>query len=242
MTVRAGMTQKCVNPNNMKTLSIIIPAYNEEKTIGTVLEKVITAPLGGWERDIIVVNDGSQDKTEHALAPYKNEITYISHEKNRGKGAAIRSALPHVRGDAVLIQDADLEYHLEDIPALLSKLEHARVHAVYGSRNIHPERRGYRHYVLGAQILTTLVNLCFGSKLTDSYTCYKLIRTPALKELNLKSNGFEYEMEVTAQLLKRGYTIKEVPIRYSPRSFKDGKKIRTRDGVKGIITLLKSLR
>ncbi len=224
----------------MNTLSIIIPAYNEEKTIGDVLEKVSALALSDWDKQIIVVNDGSHDKTEEAVAPFRDSLTYLRHPINLGKGAAIRSALAHIRGDAVLIQDADLEYHLEDIPDLLAALSDERVHAVYGSRSLIARQDGYRHYVLGAWFLTKLVNLCFRSRLTDVYTCYKLVRTPVFLSLDLKSRGFEYEMEVTARLLSRGHHIKEVPIRYAPRSFSEGKKIRARDGITGIKTLVKN--
>lgn len=223
----------------MQTLSIIIPAYNEEKTIGGVLQGLADLSLPGWEKQIIVINDGSHDKTEQALAPFFDSILYLRHPFNRGKGAAIRTAAQHVAGDAVLIQDADLEYHPEDIPALLSALSDERVHAVYGSRPLRIRNSSYPHYVLGGRFLTALVNVCFGSRLTDVYTCYKLLRTNAFNELSFQSYGFEYEMEVTVCLLKRRYVIAEVPIRYAPRGFHEGKKIRARDGLCAIATLVK---
>ncbi|MBI4120203.1 MAG: glycosyltransferase family 2 protein [Parcubacteria group bacterium] len=225
-------------------LSILIPAFNEEKTIEAVLEKVAAQDFGGWSKEIIVVDDGSTDsskiKIQNSKLQFKiQNLRLIVHDKNRGKGAAIRTGVKEADGDAVIVQDADLEYDPADIKRLLDELDHG-ASVVFGSRELQPERRGYWHDVLGVRFLTWLVNLFFGSKLTDVYTCYKLFRAEVIKGINIESRGFELEMELTVKTLKMGYRIKEVPIHYYPRKFSEGKKIRAQDGLKGIWTLLKN--
>lgn len=221
-------------------LSIIVPAYNEERTIARVLARLLALPFSKGAFEIIVVNDGSTDLTEKMLQPYLPHLTYLSHTHNRGKGAALRAGLARAQGTYAIAQDADAEYAPKEISALLVKLQnHQDVDAVYGSRNLAPTGRGYRHYVLGAWFLTKCVNLAFRTHLTDIYTCYKLMRTELFRSLNLVSNGFEIEMEITARLLKHNKKIIEVPISYTPRPFKEGKKIRPRDGILGLVTLLR---
>lgn len=222
----------------MKKLSIIIPAYNEEKTIASVLDKVLEQNYGQWEKEIIVVNDCSRDKTDEVITPYLSKIKYIKHNKNSGKGSAIKTGLSQSAGEAFIVQDADLEYDPADIKLLLEKFD-SGFEIVYGSRNLHPERRGYSHYVLGSKILDLLVNIFFLTNLTDVYTCYKLFRTDILRKIGIVSSGFEMEMELTAKALRMGYKIVEVPIHYYPRKFSEGKKIRAKDGLKGIWTLIK---
>ncbi len=220
-------------------LSIIVPAYNEEKTIARVLMRLIALPFPKGALEIIVVNDGSTDGTEKVLAPFLPHIMYLSHTQNRGKGAALRAGLARATSEYAIVQDADAEYAPEEIPALLAAFQRRPdADALYGSRNISPTGRGYAHYVLGAWILTKCVNLVFRTHLTDTYTCYKLMRTELFRSLNLTSNGFEIEMEITARLLKRKKKIIEAPISYAPRAFKEGKKIRPRDGIRGLATLL----
>lgn len=214
-------------------LTIIIPAYNEAATIEGVLEKVAAAPTDGWQKEILIIDDGSEQPVKIKNFPI------MRHEKNLGKGAAIKTGLKNAVGDYVLIQDADLEYNPNDYQNLLSALSE-KTPVVYGSRNMGNTNRGYPHYVLGAKILTGFTNLLFGSKLTDVYTCYKLIPTSLMKSLNIQSDGFEMEAEITSKILKRGIAIKEIPISYNPRKFKEGKKIRFKDGLVGLWTILKS--
>ncbi|TSA45923.1 glycosyltransferase family 2 protein, partial [bacterium] len=168
-------------------------------------------------------------------------LQLISHEKNQGKGAAIQTGLKNATGDAVIIQDADLEYDPNDIKLLILEMQRdPDLAAVYGSRNLKPKRRGYSFFILGVYVLTQLVNILYRSKLTDVYTCYKLIRTPVFKSLGISSSGFEFEMEVTVKMLQRKLAIAEVPISYNPRKFEEGKKIRFLDGLIGLWVLFKN--
>lgn len=220
-------------------LSIIIPVYNEKRTIEEVLKRVEQASTLNYEKEIIVVDDCSSDGTSDILEKLKKKFNFVlvRHDKNYGKGKAIKTGLKKVTGNFVLIQDADLEYDPNDYENLL-KLADKRV-VVFGSRNINPTGKGYPHYVLGVKILTFLFNLLFKSKLTDIYTCYKLFPANLIKSIPFESSGFEFEAEISARILKRGYQIKEVPIRYYPRKFKEGKKIRPSDGLKGLWTIIK---
>lgn len=248
----------------MKKLSIIIPVFNEEKTVKEVLQRVIQAPVLDYKKEIIVVDDGSTDRTKETLQELKQRIDFIflEHLKNLGKGSAIKTALEKVTGDLVLIQDADLEYSPNDYQKLLEAFEHENA-VIYGSRNIRPEKRGCFYCVLGVKFLTSLTNFLFNSRLTDIYTCYKLIPAPLLKSLELKSSRFEIDTEITVKLLKKRHKrtsalvfqtrapylfrnfknseiIKEVAISYFPRSYQEGKKIRIKDGLISIWTILKN--
>ena len=224
-------------------LSVIIPVLNEEKTIAQVIERVSAQDLSGWEKEIIVVDDGSTDGTAEVIANLSSLIAnlrLITHPTNQGKGAAIKTGLNAATGDAVIIQDADLEYSPAEFPALLAELAaHPEAAAIFGSRNLKPKRHGYTHYVWGVAVLTFINNLLYGSRLTDTYTCYKLFRAPVIKSLDLESRGFEFEAEVTCKLLRGGHQIREIPIDYFPRSFAEGKKIRFKDALKGVWTILK---
>lgn len=221
-------------------LSIIVPVYNEEKTVAKILRELCALSIPKYQKEIIVVNDGSTDGTKNAIAPFFQKIVYREHTKNLGKGSAIRTGLSFAKGELITIQDADLEYLPNEICGLVQALEsHPEWSAVYGSRNLAPTVRGYGIYILGVWFLTKLVNLFFGATLTDVYTCHKLIRIDALRSIQLNSNGFEIEMEITARLLKNGKQIGEIPISYHPRTKEEGKKIRPKDGLRGLLALLK---
>lgn len=224
----------------MKKLSIIIPVLNEENTLKEILEQVSQASVLDYEKEIIIVNDGSTDKTAEILENFKDKynLTILTHKKNRGKGRALRTGFKAVTGQVVVIQDADLEYNPNDYQNLLTVFEENNS-TVYGSRNINPDRKGYSHFVIGVWFLTKVNNLLFNSKLTDTYTCYKLFPTELIKSIDLKSNGFEIEAEVTAKILRGNNIIKETAIRYNPRKFKEGKKIKIIDGLKGLWTIVK---
>ena len=221
-------------------LSIIVPVFNEKKTIAKILQKVHEQDLNDWEKEIIVVDDGSSDGTEEILIKLKERFYFILlwHSKNLGKGAAIKTALKYTTGDFVLIQDADLEYDPNDYQNLLNALG-KNSPVIYGSRNLGSAKRGYFLYFLGGRLLTAFLNIMFGSSLTDINTGYKLFQTDIIKNINLETDGFEFCEEVTAKILKSGYHIKEVPIHYYPRKFSQGKKLRFRDGLIGFWTIIK---
>jgi len=217
----------------MKILSIIIPVYNEEATIARAVRSVLSVELGDWKKEIIVVDDGSTDKSQVKLHQFESKIKVIKHKRNRGKGAALRTGFGHATGRVVVVQDADLEYDPNEWRRMLKRY-HPRIRPViYGSRNLRPRRRGYWHYYLGAKVLDVTTNILFKCRLTDTYTCYKMINKKIIDSLKLTANGFEIEAEITSKILKRGIKIKEVPIDYHPRHFKEGKKIRLKDAYKG---------
>jgi len=221
-------------------LSIIIPTFNEKTTIEEILKRVIRAPVLDYQKEIIIVDDGSTDGTTDILKNLREELDfiYIKHPKNSGKGAAIKTALKEVTGDLALIQDADLEYNPDDYQNLLEAFNQSGS-VVYGSRNINPQKKSYFHYFLGVKFLTFLTNLLFKAKLTDVYTCYKLFPASLIKSIPLNSQGFEFEAEITTKILKRGVKIKEIPIDYQPRKFSQGKKIHFQDGLFGLGTIIK---
>jgi dolichol-phosphate mannosyltransferase len=227
----------------MKKLSIIIPVYNEMQTVEELIKRVISTSIDNYKKEIIVVNDGSTDKTGEILKDLasKYKFVLISHKENFGKGAAIRTGLKKVRGDYVLIQDADLEYNPEDYEKLLSVLSEGSCDVVYGSRNLDSSlsKRGYTIYYLGGRFLTSFMNLIVGTRLTDINTCYKLFPVKIFRELDIQSRGFEFCEEVTVKTHMLGYNIKEVPIRYNPRKFSEGKKIRFWNAIVSLWTIIK---
>jgi glycosyltransferase involved in cell wall biosynthesis len=223
-------------------LSIIIPCFNEEKTISEVLKRIDGADLGSTEKEIIIVNDGSTDGSRQALENLKEKYKFIllNHKNNLGKGQAIRTALRYVSGDYVIIQDADLEYNPADYKKLLECALNNNAKVVYGSRRLN-HKGGYSHlsFYLGGIFLTWLVNILYGIKITDEATGYKLFKTEIIKNIKLGCKGFEFCPEITAKIAKKGIKICEVPIIYFPRSEKDGKKIKWQDGFKAVWVLIK---
>ena len=224
-------------------LSVIVPVYNEAATVAQIIEQVLKVELGDVEKEIIVVNDGSTDGTgavlDSLVAHRPNPLKIVHHEQNRGKGAAVRTALEHVTGNIVITQDADLEYDPQEYPALLAPFEDPAVQVVYGSRNLHGNPRSSWSFYWGGRLLSWIANLLYGSHITDEPTGYKALRADLLRSLDLQSDGFEFCPEVTGKVLRRGIEIHEVPISYRPRSFDEGKKINWRDGLRAIWTLLK---
>ena len=225
-------------PEPYKLLSIIIPVYNEQSTIAEIIEKVsrVTLPI---KTEIIVIDDGSTDGTARALELSREKVT-INYRTpvNIGKGAAVRIGLTMVKGDIILIQDADLELDPNEFCELIRPILDGKTSVVYGSRflksNTVPFVRRLANYAL-----TRTTNLLYGTKLTDMETAYKVFTREAAAKLKLEANRFEIEPEITAQLAMLGYTILEVPITYRPRTILEGKKITWKDGVKALWTLLK---
>ncbi len=233
-------------------LSIIIPFYNESATLRQLLDKVLAVPLDGVVKEILCVNDGSRDGSLEIAQEFArlnpNEVQLISFTKNGGKGRAVIAGLKQATGDILIVQDADLEYEPEDFRTILKMYDDPRVCVVFGSRILGAQRlqgngavprHSYERYYWGGRFVTIVANLLFAAHLTDEPTCYKSLRREVLQELDLQSSGFEFCPEITAKLLRRGHRIVEVPIRYYPRSFEQGKKIRYTDGLKAIWTLLK---
>lgn len=223
----------------MKT-TVLIAVYNEERYIGQLLERVRARPE---PTEIVIVDDGSGDGTPalleqaRALDP-RVRVHTLPH--NRGKGAAVREGIALATGDIVIIQDADLEYSPEDYPLLTAPFVEPSVKVVYGSRRLRKENKfSYLSFAAGGIFLTLLTNVLYLSDITDEPTGYKVFRTDVLKALKLTSAGFEFCPEVTAKILRQGIKILEVPITYSPRTLAEGKKIRFRDGLIAIWTLLK---
>ncbi len=219
-------------------LSILIPVYNEAATVDAVLRDVRRhAP----DAELVVVDDGSNDGTQSLLARLASELGFqlVRHARNQGKGAAIRSALAAARGEVALIQDADLEYDPGDYAQLLAPLRKGRSQVVYGSRFLGPHRASYFWHRLGNWVITTLVNLLFNASLTDVETGFKAFRRELVQGIPLRARSFEFEVEVTCKLLRRGHAIFEVPISYYGRSYAEGKKITWRDGVTALWWILR---
>jgi dolichol-phosphate mannosyltransferase len=219
----------------MTMLSVIIPAYNEEKTIAELLAKVKSVKL---EMEIIVVDDGSTDKTGEILKSIDG-IKVIT-KQNGGKGSAIREGIAAVTGEIVVIQDADLEYDPQDFIPMLDTMKRAKADVVYGSRLLHENYKvSYQRYFWGGKLVTLIANILFGISISDEPTCYKMLKTDLLKSLNLQCSRFEFCPEVTAKIARRKIKIVEIPINYYPRSIEEGKKINAFDGIEAIWTLLK---
>lgn len=226
--------------NPFKKLSIVIPAYNEEKTIAEIISRVNKVEVG-LEKEIIVVDDGSTDGTAELLKQLANEkLKVIFHEKNAGKGAALQTGFSRATGDIVLVQDADLEYDPKEYPRLLEPILDGRADVVYGSRFLGGPHRVllFWHYA-GNRFLTTLCNLCANLNLTDMETGYKVFRREVLEKIRLKSKRFGFEPEITVKVGKLGCRVYEVPIAYSGRDYSEGKKITWKDGIAAIFHILR---
>jgi len=221
----------------MFKLSVIIPAFNEARTIKEVLKKVEESPI---DKEIIIVDDFSSDGTRDILRNLGDKYKIIYHEKNKGKGAAIKSGFKEATGDIIIIQDADLEYNPEEYGNLLKPILDGETKVVYGSRflnRLHMPR--YKLFYLGNKFLSFLLSILYGQKISDMETCYKVFKREVVKNIIIKSNRFNFEPEITAKIIKAGYKIKEVPVSYKSRSFEEGKKIHWKDGVSAIYTLVK---
>lgn len=222
-------------------LSVLIPVYNEAETIAEIL-RCVRAVDTGLQLEIIVVDDGSTDGTREILhrEASADDIRVIYHETNRGKGAAVRTALQHANGDIILVQDADLEYDPREYPDLLKPILEDRSQVVYGSRfRGGPHKAMFFWHMVGNKFLTLVTNILYNTILSDMETCYKVFTREVADKLRLKSPRWGFDPEITAQILKRGYRIYEVPISYTGREFYEGKKISWRDGLVVLWTLFK---
>jgi glycosyltransferase involved in cell wall biosynthesis len=222
-------------------LSVLVPAYNEAPTIEGLLGRIAAIPI---VHEILAVDDGSTDGTAAVLGRLERDgcirgLRCLYHERNRGKGAAIRTALAQASGEVVIVQDADLEYHPEDYPAAFRLIADGWADAVFGSRFLGPHRVFYFTHFVGNRALTLLANILFSGILTDMETGFKMVRTDVLRSLGLSANTFDLEVEITAKLLRRRFRLYEIPITYTGRTYEEGKKITWRDGVRALRAIVR---
>jgi len=225
----------------MRKLSVIVPVYNERNTLVEILRRMRAVELpDGVEREIIIVDDGSDDGTRDVLKQLSDStVRVVMHDMNQGKGAAVRTGLETATGDYVLIQDADLEYDPEDWPRLMHPVLRGRARVVYGSRFTGERRNMLFLHWIGNRFLSLVTNVLYNTTLSDMETCYKLVDKQLFDGMRLQADAFDIEPEITAKILKQGVRIYEVPISYAGREFDDGKKITWRDGFAALWTLVK---
>lgn len=234
----------------MLKLSIIVPVYNEERTVSEVLDALSHIKISQSSVEVIVVDDGSTDSTPQIIRSYNKKYPFslkkIFHKKNMGKGTAVRTGIEHATGDYIIIQDADLEYNPQLIVGLFKPIQEGKATVVYGTRlkrmpNIFKEERTPRFFLhyLGNRTLSLITSVLYGQWITDMETCYKVFPKKALDGVKIHARGFEFEPEITAKLMKKGYKIVELPISTSPRGLDEGKKLSTfRDGKKALVSLI----
>ena len=219
-------------------LSVVMPVYNERDTVEEIIRRVVALPM---RIELIVVDDVSTDGTSEILDRLQKELgfTLLKQQRNSGKGAALRRGFAAVTGDLMIVQDADLEYHPEEYPLMTNLIASGRADVVYGSRFLGTHRVFLLTHYLGNRLLTFITNVLYNTMLTDMETCYKVMRIDVLRSIDLKSDGFGIEPEITAKVFKRRYKVYEVPISYDGRGYDEGKKITWRDGVVALWVLLK---
>ncbi len=221
------------------TLSVIVPVFNERSTVAEILRRMraVELPL---VLQIIVVDDGSSDGSDKVLGALEDStVRVITHHRNQGKGAAIRTGMAAATGDLLLIQDADLEYDPDDWPRLIDPILKGKARVVYGSRFTGERKNMLPLHWLGNRVLSLTTNILYRSTLSDMETCYKLFDADAIAGLTIRSNGFDFEPEITAKVLRRGLRIYEVPISYAGRELDEGKKITWRDGISALVALVR---
>jgi glycosyltransferase involved in cell wall biosynthesis len=219
-------------------LSVVMPVYNELATVEEMIHRVLAVPI---RTQLIVVDDCSTDGTRDVLARLEKDLgfTLLLQPRNVGKGGALRRGFEVVRGDLVVIQDADLEYSPEEFPQLIELICQGRADVVYGSRFLGRHRVFMFTHYAGNRLLTLITNILYNTMLSDMETCYKVMRAEVLRSMRLESDGFGIEPELTAKIFKRGYRVYEVPITYDGRGYEEGKKITWRDGVVALWVLIK---
>jgi len=225
----------------MQKVTVIIPVFNEKDTISALLDRVEKAAFAGLEKEIILVDDFSTDGTRSILDGLKDKYRILYHEKNKGKGAAVKTAVKEASGDFIVIQDADLEYSPSDYDKLLPFLINDEADAVYGSRfkNSSNDKNFILKNRLANLFLTALTNMLYGCSITDMETCYKAFKREFIQPLKINADRFDFEPEITAKVLKKKARLKEVPISYNGRGHEEGKKINWKDGLQAIWTLFK---
>ena len=225
----------------IKKLSIVIPVYNEEKTLEKIIDKVQKVNLGKIKKELIMVDDFSMDGSAKVIEKIKKKYRNVKsfrHKENMGKGAALRTGFKHISGDVVVVQDSDLEYNPEEFKRMIKLILEDKTKVVYGSRLI-GKSKGFKvlsHYY-GNKFLSLLTKLLYNADITDMETCYKMMSREVIDSLSLKSDKFDIEPEITSKIIKKGYKIIEIPIEYKGRSFAEGKKINWKDGIKAIWVL-----
>jgi glycosyltransferase involved in cell wall biosynthesis len=220
-------------------VSIVIATYNEEAYVGAVIPAVLALTFPGLEKEVIVVNDGSKDRTAEVIAPFAGRVTIITHKVNRGKGEALKSGFTAASGDIIAIQDADLEYDPDDLLKLVMPIARGEADVTYGSRQLQDNPRGIPVFYLGNRGINLVFNILYGSALTDIYTATKVFKKSVWHEMHLTENGFGFEAEFTAQALKHHHAIVEYPVSYKPRSIAEGKKIRWHDGIRFLMVAVR---
>lgn len=225
----------------MKKITVLIPIFNEVNTLKEILQKVEEASFCGLEKEVILIDDFSTDGTREILDELKDRYKIFYHDKNMGKGAALRTGFEHMTGDIVVIQDADLEYDPVDYEPLIKLILDGKADVAYGSRlsGGKPSRSFMFTHLLGNKLLTLMTNILYNTTLTDMETCYKAFKTEFIKGIEIKSNRFDFEPEITAKVLKRGARLYELPISYYGREYEEGKKITWKDGIHAIFALIK---
>jgi len=234
----------------MMKLSVVVPVYNEEKTIEQIVEKVCSLKIQRVALEIIIVNDASTDRTKTLLQSLRkkySQLIVINHDSNLGKGAAVRTGFKNTTGDYIVIQDADLEYEPQNFQFLLEPILEKKTQVVYGTRlKKIPKKNGsmsrvrFLLHFFGNRSLSLITSILYGQWITDMETCYKIFPRSFIKNIKLVGTGFEFEPEITAKLIKAGYKIFEIPITTNPRGANEGKKLNTvRDGILALMTLVK---
>ena len=231
--------ERSLEHKEYKTLSVLVPVYNERSTIGEVIRRIrsVDVPL---EVEIVVVNDGSSDGTDKVLATLEDStVRVFNHAKNQGKGAALRTGLEAATGDLIIIQDADLEYDPEDWIKLLDPIMKNKAFVVYGSRFTGERKNMLLLHWIGNRFLSLVTNVLYATTLSDMETCYKCFDRRVIEPVHIVSNRFDFEPEITAKVLRQGFRIYEVPISYAGREFDEGKKITWKDGFAALTALIK---
>jgi glycosyltransferase involved in cell wall biosynthesis len=225
----------------LRKLSIDVPVYNERNTLVEIVRRIRAVQLpDGVDQEIIIVDDGSSDGTRDVLNQLRDStVRVVLHDRNRGKGAALRTGFGHATGEYVLVQDADLEYDPNDWPKLVAPVLAGKARVVYGSRFTGERRNMLLHHWIGNRFLSLMTNVLYNTTLSDMETCYKLIDRTLLDDMHLQADKFDIEPEITAKILKRKVRIYEVPISYSGREYEEGKKITWKDGFAALWTLVK---